>query len=263
MGIKIKVNSSSMSSYKWCPRKWRIKNVEKIELPYISPALNLGSVVHKEIDNFWKEYHLDLDTFIPDINEYYKRTVKKVIDMLCDESYVKFQLYFSNFTNFMIRRLKRYIEMYGIDNYDKIKMYFYPILSEKYGRIKITADIDFSFIVDALFKGDSGNILIDWKTDKDCNESKFRSHVPQLDRYSSCLTRIGHRNNFIGIFFLKDSLYFQDLKTYNYSLKNEVILFVRKIQVSDFPKVPVKENYKCCTNNYQCEYYPEICSGSF
>lgn len=263
MGIKIKISSSAIGSYNWCPRKYRIKNIEGIKLPYIAPELTLGNVLHKEIDKFWKEYHLDLDTFIPDINEYYKMTVRKVLNMLDNESYIKFQVYFSNFTNFMIRRLNRYIDSYGYDDYDKIRMRFYPILSEKYGRVKITSDIEFAFVIDSLFEGDNGNILIDWKSDKDCNESQFRKHVPQLDRYSSAITKIGKNNEYIGIYFLKDSLYFQDKKTYGYSLKEEVLSFVRELQVSDFPKVPVFENYKCCTNNYQCEYYPDICDGSF
>lgn len=261
MGIKKKVSSSKMDSYKWCNRRYRLRTIEKIKVPFDSKPMRLGSILHKEINTFWKKYNLDLETFIPDINAYYDNTVKKIAKMVCDENYIKFQMYFSNFTNFMIRRLNIYTNTYN--NYREIKNLFYPILSEKYYTIPITDDIDFGFIVDSLFKGKIGNILIDWKSDNICNESQFVKHIPQLDRYSSGLSRVGRTNSFVGIYFLRDSLYFQDGKTHGYSLENEVLSFVRELQISKFSKVPFKENYKCSAKDYQCEYYPKICNGSF
>ena len=128
----------------------------------------------------------------------------------------------------------------------------------------ITDDINFGFIIDALFWNPVGNILIDWKTDKNCNEKQFESHVPQLNRYSVCLPEIGHSCKRMGIFFLKESLFFSKIKTPGYSLKDEVLGFIRTLQVSKFPKVPKKEKWKCHNKDfsYVCEYYPEICTGT-
>lgn len=257
-----KVSSSLMDSIEWCERKFRIKEIEGIPSgrpPH--PALPLGKVSHKEIHKFWSVYRLNLDTYILDIEKYYKNTVRTTKG-LSKENYIKFQLYFSNFINFQIRRIKYYIKKYG-DNYKLIEKLFFPILSEKYGNIKIVGDIRFAFIIDALFWNPKGNNLIDWKTDKDCNESKFKEHIPQLNRYSRCLYRIGQSCEKIGIFFLKESLYFNEAKTVNYSLEKEILNFIRRIQVSKFPKVPKKEKWKCHNEDltYTCEYYPDICRG--
>ena len=259
---KTKISSSLMDSYDWCQRKWRIKEIDKIPSgvpPH--PALILGKVCHKEIDNFWDKYNLDLDNYTTHMQNYYAETVKRVRG-LSKENYIKFQMYFSNFINFQIRRVDSYIKKYGKD-YKIIKKIFFPIISEAYGRLPITSDISFGFVVDALFWNPIGNILIDWKTDKLCNENQFETHVPQLNRYSICLLHIGHTCQKVGIFFLKDSLFFSKIKTAGYSLEKEVLDFLRKIQISKFPKVPKKEKWKCHNKDftYVCEYYPEICTG--
>jgi len=262
---KGKISSSLMDSLEWCERKFRIKEIDEIPSgvpPH--PALILGSVCHKEIHNFWERYNLDLDNYDTHIQNYYIETVKRIrrSGKLSNENYTKFQMYFSNFINFQIRRVNLYIKKYGIDHKTIVKLFF-PILDETYGRIPITSGITFSFIIDALFWNPTGNVLIDWKTDKDCTEKQFESHVPQLNRYSICLPHIGHSCEKIGVYFLKDSLFFSKIKTAGYSLEKEVLDFVRKIQISKFPKVPKKEKWKCHNEDlsYTCEYYPEICTG--
>ncbi len=260
-----------MDSLKWCERKFRIKEIDEIPSgvpPH--PALILGKVSHKEIHNFWERYNLDLDNYISHIQNYYTKTIKSVRG-LSKENYIKFQLYFSNFINFQIRRIDSYIKKYK-DDYEIINKLFFPIIdekdhkyvSEKYGRINITDDISFGFVIDALFWNPVvGNTLIDWKTDKDCTEQQFENHVPQLNRYSICLPHIGYRCEKIGIYFLKDSLFFSKPKTAGYSLEKEVLAFIRKIQISKFPKVPKKDKWRCHNKDlsYTCEYYPEICTG--
>lgn len=267
---KTKISSSLMDSYDWCNRKYKIKEIEGIPSPVPPhPALKLGSVCHKEIHIFWERYNLDLDKYLIHLENYYINTIKRVKGLISENS-IKFQLYFSNFINFQIRRINSYIKKYGKD-YKIINKLFFPIIdeknhkyvSEKYGKISITSDITFGFVIDALFWNPTGNILVDWKTDKDCNEKKFESHVPQLNRYSICLPHIGHSCKEIGIFFLKDSLFFNKSKTPGYSLEKEVLGFIRKIQISKFPKVPKKDKWKCHNYDltYVCEYYPEICTG--
>lgn len=262
---KGKISSSLMDSYKWCERKWRIKEIDKIPSgvpPH--PALILGKVCHKEIDNFWNMYNLDLDNYAIHMENYYVETVKQInrLNKLYGENYIKFQLYFSNFINFQIRRVNLYIKKYR-KNYKIIKKLFFPILTEEYGKIFITDDITFGFVIDSLFWNPTGNVLIDWKTDKLCTEEQFESHVPQLNRYSICLLDIGHSCEKIGIYFLKDSLFFNKIKTVDYSLEKEILAFIRKTQISKFPKVPKKEKWKCHNKDltYTCEYYPEICTG--
>ena len=259
-----------MDSLEWCERKFRIKEIDKI-LSGVPPhpALILGKVCHKEINIFWERYDLDLDTYVVDMEKYYTDTVRRYKG-LSRENFIKFQLYFSNFINSQKRRVNSYIKKYK-DDYETIAKLFFPMLdekneliSEKYGRIKITDDISFGFVIDALFWNPNGNILIDWKTDKTCNETQFESHVPQLNRYTICLAHIRHSCEKIGIFFLKDSLFFSKHKTIGYSLEKEVLDFLRKLQICKFPKVTKKDKWKChnkdCT--YMCEYYPEICTGT-
>ena len=260
---KGKISSSLMDSLEWCERKFRIKEIEGIPSgvpPH--PALILGSVCHKEIHDFWERYNLDLDNYAIHMQNYYAKTVKRVKNKLYGENYIKFQLYFSNFINFQIRRVDLYKKKYGIDHKIIVKLFF-PIINENRGKFPITNDISFGFIIDSLFWNPTGNVLIDWKTDKDCTEKKFESHIPQLNRYSICLPHIGYSCKKIGIYFLKDSLFFSKIKTAGYSLEKEVLGFIRKIQISKFPKVPKKEKWKCHNKDltYTCEYYPEICTG--
>jgi len=257
-----KISSSLMDGYDWCERKYRIINIEKIPSgvpPH--PSLILGKVSHKEIDTFWERYNLDLDNYTYHIQNYYTKTIKRIRG-LSKNNYIKFQLYFSNFINFQIRRIDTYIKKYK-DNYHVINKLFFPIISEKYGKINITSDISFGFVIDALFWNSTGNTLIDWKTDRICTEKQFENHIPQLNRYSICLPHINHSCKKIGIFFLKDSLFFNRIKTAGYSLEKEVLGFIRKIQISKFPKVPKKDKWKChnADLSYTCEYYPEICTG--
>jgi len=256
MDEEIKTSSSKMDAYDWCQRKYRIKVIEEIPSGIVAPHLTIGSVSHQQIHKFWNEFKLDLDNYIYDINDYFKKVVRRVkIDDV--ESFATFQTYYSNFLNFQIRRIEAYIKKYGKD-YKMINDLFFPILSEKYGVVEISNNVKFAFIVDALFENFKGNVLIDWKTDKECNESSFLRHIPQLNRYSACLPKIGYSNKEIGVFFLKESLFFHHKKTFEYSLENEVLGFVRKLQTSSFNKVPKSQKWKCEI----CEYYPDICVGA-
>jgi len=260
---KTKISSSLMDSLEWCERKYRIKEKDGIPSgrpPH--PALILGGVSHREIHNFWNKYNLDLDEYGYNIQNYYTKTIKRVSG-LSRENYIKFQLYFSNFINSQIRRIDSYINKYK-DDYKIITDLFFPILSEERGRIAITDDISFGFIIDSLFWNPDGNILIDWKTDKTCTEKQFESHIPQLNRYSSCLPHINHSCKKIGIYFLKDSEFFSRHKTSEYSLEKEVLDFIRRVQISKFPKVPKKDKWKCHNKDFSftCDYYPEICIGT-
>lgn len=260
----VKVSSSKMDLYYgWCKRKYRLRYIENITVPFVAPALKLGSICHDEIKLFWKEFELNLNTYNVDIILYYKKRVKHVKNKLSEDNYIKFQMYFNNFIQFQERRIERYIKIYGM-NYNKIKGYFFPVINEEYGNIRISRTVDFGFIIDALFEMENDiYLLVDWKTDKTCNESQFISHKPQLNRYSVC---IPHKFNYpchlISVYFLKESKFFKDNVDLEYSLENEVLEFVRELQTSDFPKVDKKEKYKCCANTYQCEYYPDICDGS-
>lgn len=258
---KTRVSSSLIDGFHWCERKYRIKVIEKIPSGIFSIPLNLGGLCHDQINLFWKTFKLNIDTYKQDIKNYYRKSLSMTRDVHPD-IYVLFQVYFSNFLNFQIRRINRYIEIYGKDH-ETIRKYFFPIISEEYNIINITDDIEFAFVIDALFETPKGNLLIDWKTDKDCNEGSFKSHLPQLNRYTSGLKRIGENNEFIGIFFLKESLLFKDKKTVGYSLEDDILSFLRELQVSKFPKVPKHECWKCYSNNYECEYFPDICSGVY
>lgn len=259
----VKVSSSKMDLYYgWCKRKYRLRYIENIPVPF-APALRLGSVCHNEIKLFWKEFELNLNTYGVDLIFYYKERVKHVKNTLFGDSYIKFQMYFNNFIQFQQLRIERYIKLYGMD-YNKIAKYFFPVINEEYGRIKISRTVEFGFIIDALFEMENNiYLLLDWKTDKICNESQFISHIPQLNRYSVC---IPHKFNYpchlIGIYFLKESKFFKNDVNTEYSLEDEVLGFVRELQTSKFPKVSKKEKYKCCTANWQCDYYPDICKGS-
>lgn len=245
------------SYYGWCKRKFRLKYIEKIPTPKIT-RLGIGKLDHNEIDKFWKKYKLDLDTFVLDINNYYKKRLKK-LSIEDDEIILRFKSDFSNFLNFQIRRIKTYLDKFG-DDYKIIRKHFYPIISEEKGVINISDNVEFVFIIDALFYNENGNILIDWKSDKSCSESSFKKKIPQLRRYAYSLSSLSLDCKYIGIFFVKDSLYFQDKKPINYSLEEEVLTFVRDLQKSDFPKVPKRENWKCSNSKWDCEYY-DICGG--
>jgi hypothetical protein len=256
----IKLSSSKMDSYAWCPRKYRLWYVEHIPTPYVSKALIIGCDTHNFIEKFWKNYNLNLDTYIYDLNNYLKQEVRKITHK---DKYVSttLQYYYSNFINFQIHRIQKYIETYGMDE-EKIRKLFYPILNEKRGKVRINNIIEFSYLIDSFFENDDGNLLIDWKTDYKCNEKQFRTHLPQLNRYYVCLKELGYVCEAVGIFFVKDSLFFSTYINKSYSLEKECIDFVRMIQKSKFPKVKKNEKWKCCSNVYECEYFPEICTGT-
>lgn len=256
---EIRISSSKMDSLDWCERKYRIKNIEKIPSKVFVPALAVGRICHSSIDKFWKHFRLNLDTYIQDINDFYKLISKP---KLYGEHKAKYKIYMSNFLNFQIRRIKIYKETYGKD-IRMIKKLFFPILTEKRGTMQISSNIKFSYVVDSLFWNPTGNILIDWKTDNECTEAKFISHIPQLNRYSESITQLKLNCKLIGIFFLKESLFYSRKRSTTYSLERDVLSFVRRLQICKFNKVPIEDNWKCCTTNFQCEYYPKPCSGSF
>lgn len=259
----MRLSSSKMDSYEWCPRKYRLQHIENIKLPYISKPLIIGSKTHKFIENFWKNCSFSLKTYIEDINAYLNKELKKV-SLVERDKYISstLQVYYSNFVNFQIRRIKTYINEY--DNDEKmIKKLFYPYINETYGTLNIANKHTFGFIIDSGFWNPNGNVLIDWKTDFDCTESQFRTHIPQLKRYSVCARDV-LKENFekLGIFFVKDFLYFSIKIDRNYSLEDEVINFIRMLQTSKYPKVSVEESWKCCSPNNECEYYPKVCKGA-
>jgi len=257
----MRLSSSKMDGYVWCPRKYYLLNVEKIKLPYISKALIIGRKTHKFIENFWKNCNFSLSNYIGDLNAYLNKVIK---NMHIKDNYVNatLQVYYSNFVNFQIRRIKIYVEKYD-DDEDLIKKLFYPFINEKYGTIKISNNHTFGFIIDSAFWHPEGNSIIDWKTDNICNETQFRTHIPQLKRYSVCMRKVLKEDcDKLGIFFVKDFLYFAIKTDYNYSLEDEVIEFIRMLQRSKYPKVDKNESWKCCSPVDECEYYPEVCNGA-
>jgi len=250
-----------MDAYEWCPRKYRILNIDNIKLPYISKPLIIGSKTHKFIENFWKNCNFSLNNYIADLNVYLNKELKKIYvkDLYINST---LQIYYTNFVNFQIRRIKKYIDIYGNDE-KLIKKLFYPFINERYGTMKIGNNHTFGFIIDSVFWSLYGNTIIDWKTDSVCNESQFRTHIPQLKRYSVCLRETLLEDcEKLGIFFVKDFLYFTIKNDRNYSLEDEVIEFIRMLQRSKFPKVSEKESWKCCSPNNECEFYPKICKGA-
>jgi hypothetical protein len=252
--------------YGWCKRKYRFKYIEEIPTPTIPKALSVGRIVHDYIDKFWDNYELNLDSYVQDINDYQDKVVKELAKRDIDDPdyYTKTlpRIYsdFSNFLLFQIRRIKNYQVLYGDDAISEIRKHFFPILSESYGKVKINDRVNFAFVVDALFYNEDGNILIDWKTSKTCNEKKFESHKPQLKRYAMCLSSLNKTCDKMGIFYTKDGLFFSEDCPTNYSLAEEVLQFVRDLQVSKFPEVPKNEHWKCSNSKWDCEYY-DICGG--
>lgn len=253
-----KISSSKIDSYKWCQKKFELQFIKEIPMPFVSPGLTIGKKTHKFIELFWKTYKLDTETYIEDMKIHLRNGIRRLYEPDQNTNII-IQINYTNFINYQTLRIKNYIEKYDND-YQTIKKIFYPILNEKFGSIKIE-NLTFSYVIDSLFSQLDWNLLIDWKTDKECNENQFKEHIPQLCRYSKCLESIKKDCKKMGVYFTRESLFFSCDKVENYSLKKEVLDFYDEIQNSKFLKT--KDTCKCCTSGYQCEYYPNICKGGF
>jgi len=263
----MRLSSSKMDSYKWCEQKYKLAYIDKIKTR-VSQPLILGRILHNQIDKFWKTFKLDTVSYIHDIN-YYSKELKRKINIRNVETKVKFINYFTNFLNYQMLRIKKYIEEFN-DDFSAITAHFYPLLTEEKDTYVIGEHV-FVYILDALFYNEFGNLIVDWKSDKSCNLSDFKSHLPQLNRYSYAMNKNPYKgilestykhNKRVGIFFLKESKFYSTNVSKNYSLDREIIQFVNKLKHSKFKKVPKCERDKCYTKGYECEYYPEYCGGA-
>jgi len=241
----IRYSSSKMGSYEWCEQKFYIREIEEIPSPYpLPPELSDGRISHNLVSDFFKNFYLD-KSYEKDIRSYYNNVINKT-----DSEKVK--ICFNNFLEFQILRVDRYKTMFN-NNLETIRKYFFPVINERYIKIKYTK-YEFAGVIDSAFRIVNKNpnqvIIIDWKTDKVGNHSAFMGHIPQLKRYSSLIKRLGYDCMLYGIFFLFTSLFFKSVRDQDYNLKEELLTFVRTLRESDFKLRPKKEYWKCRI----CEY---------
>ena len=150
------VDHFSYSSVKTNPYEFLTKNI--INMPYYFAATDFGSQVHKAFENIFKE-----KTTINDYDGDVKRAVQNGLDLI-DELKVKYP-------GLKVESSEKYLKIMlkSLTDYDDEKMLF-------------------TGYVDAIFRHDSGYLIVDFKTDKKTTSAS--DHKRQLAVYKKIISKL-------------------------------------------------------------------------